>query len=132
VLALLALIAPTAALRAQSSSVFPKAALGTWTGPVRQIAPLSTNAYHTTMSITRTPAGRVRGKIAYPDLECGGTVAFQKQQGNRIFLLERITYGSCIDHGTIVVRLIDAKTLDWKWYLQSGELAVYGKLHRTR
>jgi hypothetical protein len=67
--------------------------------------------------------GRSRGTagiIAYPSLACGGELTLLVASKSEVRVREDITYGSCVDNGTIVVRPAAGGRLDWKYYLPDG------------
>src|SRR5215213_9807333 len=59
--------------------------------------------------------GRVVGTITYPSLECGGDLILRVAEAGRVELLERITFGTCVDRG--VITLAPARgglSFDWR------------------
>ncbi|MGH6735545.1 MAG: hypothetical protein ACRECX_05635 [Methyloceanibacter sp.] len=54
------------------------------------------------------------GTIDYPSLKCGGSLMELSNSGTSAEYRERITYGNCIDGGTISVSFADGK-LHWVW-----------------
>ena len=58
------------------------------------------------------------GSIRYPTLRCGGDLAFLRTDGTAYWYRETITYGDCIDGGTIEIRphaLGGETNWDWRW-----------------
>src|SRR3954447_17108865 len=59
--------------------------------------------------------GDMVGTITYPSLPCGGDLVLREAGGGRVELLERITFGTCVDRG--VVTLAPAHgglSFDWR------------------
>lgn len=84
---------------------------GQWSGTVSQPGS-KPPSYSTTMSLDRSGGG----SIDYPDLQCGGTLTFIRQEGSTFVYRERIMKGrtKCIDGGTL--RLTPrGSLLDWHW-----------------
>ena len=73
--------------------------------------------------------GSVVGTITYPSLECGGDLILREANAGRVELLERITFGECVDRG--VVTLAPAKDgLSYAW--RDADLTARGTLSRAR
>jgi hypothetical protein len=68
------------------------------------------------------------GSIDYPSLSCGGSLTELSNGGTSAEFQEHITYGKCIDGGTITVNLVNGR-LAWTW-LGSG-VNVIAVLERT-
>ncbi len=83
--------------------------IGTWRGLGHQTGGGAARSYPVVMRIA--PYG---GDIDYPSLRCGGSLTQLSADGDVAQFQERITYGNCIDGGTIDVTLREGK-LDWKW-----------------
>jgi hypothetical protein len=91
---------------------------GVWEGEALQ----RSNQSSWTISMALQP-GRSRGTagiIAYPSLACGGELTLLVASKSEVRVREDITYGSCVDNGTIVVRPAAGGRLDWKYYLPDG------------
>jgi hypothetical protein len=82
---------------------------GTWRGLGHQTGRGETHNYPVVMRIT--PDG---GSTDYPSLRCGGSLTQLSAGGSMAQFREHITYGNCLDGGTIDVKLNGSK-LDWKW-----------------
>ena len=83
---------------------------GTWRGTGHQTpAAASGSDYPVVMTIS---AGG--GSIDYPSLNCGGSLTRLSGGGTSAQFRENITYGRCIDGGTISVNLVNGR-LAWTW-----------------
>ena len=98
---------------------------GTWSGLGHQSGGgLPSSDYPIVMYITRGG-----GSIEYPSLNCGGTLTELSQSGASAELQENITYGNCVDGGTISVNLVNGK-LAWTW-TKPGGISVIAVLKRA-
>ena len=94
---------------------YPASFLGSWRGSGTQIAP--TSQWTLLMTIVPAQVGEIAGTSAYPSLRCGGLYTLQSVSPTSIELLEDITYGDCVDLGT--VRLTIAQPgLSYSWEQQ--------------
>jgi hypothetical protein len=99
--------------------------VGTWSGSGHQSGGgLPSSDYPVVMYITRGG-----GTIEYPSLSCGGSLTELSESGASAQFREHITYGDCIDSGTISVNLVSGK-LAWTW-TGSGNMSVIAVLERT-
>jgi hypothetical protein len=74
--------------------------------------------------------GDVVGTITYPALACGGDLVLREAESGRVELLERITFGTCVDHG--VITLVPARGgLSFGWRDDAG-LTARGTLSRAQ
>jgi hypothetical protein len=85
-----------------------------------------------TIALTLTDGAResVTGTITYPSLECGGDLILREAEPGRVELLERITFGSCVDRG--VVTLTSSRgglAFDWRG---ADGLTARGTLSRAQ
>ncbi|MFL5540409.1 MAG: hypothetical protein ACJ8J0_15570 [Longimicrobiaceae bacterium] len=75
----------------------------------------------------------VVGTITYPSLQCGGDLILRGGDGRGIELLERITFGECVDRG--IITLMDARDapggLSYHWRDEAG-LEARGTLSRAQ
>jgi hypothetical protein len=64
----------------------------------------------------------VVGTITYPSLQCGGDLILRGGDGRGIELLERITFGECVDHGIITLsQVTDVEGgLSYHWIDKAG------------
>jgi hypothetical protein len=72
----------------------------------------------------------VVGTITYPSLTCGGDLILRNADGGRVELLERITFGDCVDAGVITLTPAGAG-LDYAWRSQTDGLTARGTLMRA-
>jgi hypothetical protein len=85
-----------------------------------------------TIALTLASGGRgdVVGTITYPSLTCGGDLILREAEAGRVELLERITFGTCVDRG--VVTLAPAQGgLSFGWRDDAG-LTARGTLSRAQ
>jgi len=88
----------------------PDGLSGTWTGSARQTGGGSEEqTYTVVMRLTGTESS-----IEYPSLGCGGSLTALSLDQDRAQFKEHITYGNCVDGGTIDVERQGDK-LAWKW-----------------
>jgi len=78
-------------------------------------------------------SGEVVGTITYPSLQCGGDLILRGGDGRGIELLERITFGECVDRG--IITLADARDasegrLSYQWRDAAG-LEAHGILQKA-
>ena len=99
--------------------------LGTWSGSAHQSGGgLPSSDYQVVMYITHGG-----GSIDYPSLSCGGSLTERSESGTSAEFREHITYGKCLDGGTISVNLVNGK-LAWTW-TGSENITVIAVLKRT-
>ncbi|MBD2447827.1 hypothetical protein H6G76_11690 [Nostoc sp. FACHB-152] len=113
-------IAPTAIsfntdiVQAQTISIVPSQYRGVWRGYGVQINPSS--EWSVLIAITGGEVDSVVGTIAYPSLRCGGELSLRRvSNNNSIELSESITYGNCINNGTINLKTSSARGLEYVW-----------------
>ncbi len=87
---------------------------GTWTGSGHQSPAGKTSDYPIIMMISDDG-----GSIQYPSLSCGGSLTRLSGDSTSAQYRETITYGQCINGGTITVRLFQGR-LSWTWVGQAG------------
>jgi len=87
---------------------------GTWTGSGHQSPAGQTSDYPIVMTI-----GEDGGSIQYPSLSCGGSLTRLSSDSTSAQYRETITYGQCINGGTITARLFQGR-LSWSWTGQAG------------
>jgi len=63
--------------------------------------------------------GEDGGSIQYPSLSCGGSLTRLSSDSTSAQYRETITYGQCINGGTITARLFQGR-LSWSWTGQAG------------
>ncbi|MGE0740981.1 MAG: hypothetical protein AB7O98_06530 [Hyphomonadaceae bacterium] len=81
---------------------------GDWSGVALQNQPEQT----WTLELVLNADGA--GTIAYPSLNCGGTVEPESRQGGVILLREHITYGRCVNKGVIGIYMFSGRLM-WFW-----------------
>lgn len=79
------------------------------------------------------PSGEVVGTITYPSLQCGGDLILRGGDGRGVELLERITFGECVDRG--IVTIANARggaegRLSYSWRNDAG-LEAHGLLQKA-
>lgn len=90
---------------------------------------------HWTIALTLADGavGEVIGTITYPSLACGGDLILRQANGGEVELLERITFGNCLDGG--IVRITNDRRhagLGYAWRQQGGPLTAEGELARAQ
>jgi hypothetical protein len=73
--------------------------------------------------------GDVVATITYPSLRCGGDLILRGGDGRGVELLERITFGECVDRGIVSLASAD-DGLSFHWRADSG-LEATGSLSRA-
>lgn len=61
-------------------------------------------------------------RIAYPTLDCGGSLVFLGQIGNRFLFRQKLEYGQtkCVNGGRVDVRKPTNNSLDFQWFFPNG------------
>lgn len=103
---------------------------GVWEGEGNQFS--TDQDWTISMALQPGRAQRIAGIIAYPSLACGGELTLLEASGTQVQVREDITYGDCIDNGSIVVRPASSGRLDWKYYLPDGTQDAASTLTRSR
>jgi len=84
-------------------------------------------------TIALTLAGGARGSVVgtmtYPSLSCGGDLILREADGGRVELLERITFGTCVDRGVLTLAPSQGGlSYDWR----GDNLTARGTLSRAQ
>jgi len=84
-------------------------------------------------TIALTLAGGARGSVVgtmtYPSLNCGGDLILREADGGRVEVLERITFGTCVDRGVVTLAQSQAGlSYDWR----GDNLTARGTLSRAQ
>jgi hypothetical protein len=72
------------------------------------------------------------GTISYPSLECGGVLLFRGVNNGALQVLEDITYGQCVDRGTITLTPDGDGRLRYVWRIERSDATARGTLTRVR
>jgi hypothetical protein len=85
---------------------------GHWCGVGEQANPDGTKYYWSANLLLNGGEGRME----YPSLDCGGSLTFERADGNARFYRERIEYGreKCLDAGLVRVEQQGTSVL-WEW-----------------
>ena len=85
---------------------------GRWCGKAEQVGP---GDYRSQWSATLVLEGAT-GRMDYPSLNCGGTLAFERAEGTVHFYRERLDYGHdlCLDGGLIEIEPVGT-SVRWEW-----------------
>ena len=85
---------------------------GHWCGIGEQTNPDGAKSFWT----ARMRLAGTEGRMDYPSLDCGGTLAFERSDGAIDVYRERITYGHdrCIDDGLVAVERMGT-SVRWEW-----------------
>ncbi|HYR11351.1 MAG TPA: hypothetical protein VEQ60_26455 [Longimicrobium sp.] len=107
----------------------PMQFIGTWNG----IGSQSDQPGEWTIEaiIVGGPAEQV-GTISYPSLECGGVLLLRGVRDGALEVLEDITYGDCVDQGTITLTPTGEGTLRFDWRIDGSDVIARGTLTRVR
>lgn len=92
--------------------------LGQWRGTGEQYSPRQN--WTIVMDLREGTVGGAIGSITYPSLRCGGTLTLLDIDRDEVHLLEDITFGNCLDNGTIRMELTGPGVARWDWYYQDG------------
>ena len=103
---------------------------GAFAGPWKGEGTQSDQAGRWTIALTLADGGQgtVVGTITYPSLACGGDLILRGADGGRVELLERITFGDCVDEG-VVTLTPSGGGLDFAW--RGPNLTARGTLARA-
>ena len=77
--------------------------------------------------------GSGQDRIEYSSIPCSGTLELLSQTGSEYVYREKITKhkNNCVDNGRIVANVIDANTMDWKWYYPNGKIGGTSRITKT-
>jgi hypothetical protein len=103
---------------ANKAGVVPARLGGLWEGEGYQFS--TQQRWTISMALQTGRSRRIAGIIAYPSLACGGELTLLAASRSEVRVREDITYGNCVDNGTIVVRPAADGRMDWKYYLPDG------------
>jgi len=102
---------------------------GSWRGTGTQTNP------HESWSIATTIAegapGDVVGTISYPSLACGGDLVLRSMSADTLVMTEYITFGRCVDGGTITLTWRSPESLDYAWSAGATNSTASGQLDRA-
>lgn len=108
--------------------VVPAAFQGSWKGTGTQSD--EPGAWTIALTLADGAPGRVVGTITYPSLACGGDLILREAGARRVELLERITFGSCVDRGVITLApMPGGLSFDWRG---EADLTAHGELSRAQ
>jgi hypothetical protein len=118
----------TVAVNTSRTSSIGQSFTGAWKGSGTQNSGLGWTIALTLASGAR---GSVVGTITYPSLACGGDLILREADAERVELLERITFGTCVDRGVVTLaRTQDGLRYDWRG--TDDALAARGTLSRAQ
>lgn len=85
---------------------------GQWCGVAEQTGPGDHRSEWDAVVELKGPTGTTE----YPSLKCGGTLTFERRDGNIHFYRERISYGHglCLDEGLLGIELL-GPTIRYEW-----------------
>jgi hypothetical protein len=72
------------------------------------------------------------GTISYPSLECGGVLLLSGVRDGALEVREDITYGDCVDQGTITLTPTGEGRLRFDWRVEGSDVTARGTLTRVR
>lgn len=126
--AVLALAGCAAGMGGGASAV-PMQFIGTWNGVGSQSD--QPGEWTIEAIIVGGPVEQV-GTISYPSLECGGVLLFRGVREGALEVVEDITYGECVDQGTITLTPTGEGRLRFDWRIQGSDVTATGTLTRVR
>ena len=106
----------------------PSGFVGSWKGTGTQSD--EPGAWTIALTLAGGATGRVVGTITYPSLECGGDLILRHADARHVELLERITFGECVDRGVITLAPMPGG-LRFDWRDDTG-LTAHGELSRAQ
>ncbi|NTU80106.1 MAG: C40 family peptidase [Chloroflexales bacterium] len=104
-------------------TTIPEPYLGIWRGATNQ-------GRNWTIDLALNNANKdiIAGTVAYPSLNCGGTLALASVTSALIVFSERITYGNCIDNLIVTLELSSTDTLQYVESDSSGHIFGSGPI----
>jgi hypothetical protein len=118
----------TVAVNTSSTSSIGRAFQGSWKGTGSQSDQPGVE-WTIALTLASGARGSVVGTIAYPSLACGGDLVLREADGGRVELLERITFGTCVDRGVITLAPAQGGlSFDWR----GDDLTARGTLARAQ
>ena len=109
-----------------SENLVPPPYQGVWSGSGAQ--PGST--WTILFGIDTASLGSVVGTSAYPSLRCGGFLTLLSADETKVVFEERITFGSCVTRGKVILTETLTGSLGYQWYYTDGRLGSTGSLIR--
>jgi hypothetical protein len=105
-----------------AAQAIPAAVQGSWKGTGSQFDQPGVK-WTIALTLGDGEPGSVVGTITYPSLQCGGDLILRGGDGRGVELLERITFGECVDRG--IVTFADARDasegrLSYSWRNDAG------------
>lgn len=67
-------------------------------------------------------------KIEYPSLHCAAELQFLKSENSKVYLRERVTSGSCITNGLLILEKTTESKLLFKWAYPDGKPGATAEL----
>jgi hypothetical protein len=129
-LLLLALLPACAvAVHAGHGSYVPSAFAGSWKGRGVQSDDPG-GGWTIALTLAGEGRGSVVGTITYPSLACGGDLILREAGAERVEVAERITFGTCVDHG-IITFTPAGSGLQFDWRVEDSGLTARGTLSRA-
>lgn len=122
---LLAACAP--AMQSATAPAAQRSFVGVWTGMGTQ-SDQPDSSWSISAAITGGQPGAVVGTIAYPSLTCGGDLVLQTATADSLVVRERITFGDCLDGGTITLGWRPPGYLHYRWRSDTGAVTARGQL----
>lgn len=121
------LAACASAVQSPTTPAAQRAFVGVWQGMGIQSDQPDTS-WSITAAITGGQPGAVVGTIAYPSLTCGGDLVLQSGTADSLVVRERITFGDCLDGGTITLGWRSPGYLDYRWRSEKSDVTARGQL----
>ena len=119
----------TVAVNTSSTSSIGRSFTGAWKGTGSQSDQPGVE-WTIALTLASGARGSVVGTITYPSLTCGGDLILRQADGGRVELLERITFGTCVDRGVITLTPAQGGLrYDWR---ADDDLTARGTLSRAQ
>jgi hypothetical protein len=83
------------------------------------------------ITLARGEGDSVVGTMEYPSLACGGQLTLRRVNTQSIELAENLTYGRCVNRGTVTLQKVSSDQLQYKWYFSDGKLGATGTVQKV-
>lgn len=118
---------PSQVVVAQVSQQLPVKYTGVWKGFGFQN---NGSKWNMLFSLTRANSNSIVGTSSYPSLRCGGELTLKSVNSDSVDILEKITYGNCLD-GVIRMKFNEEPTVLEFYWLDDKKNAAIGILRKN-
>lgn len=101
-----------------SGSAVPLQFRGLWIGSGFQYN--LSSQWTISLALVDGPTGSIIGSSAYPSVPCGGEILLEGATQSAMQLREHITYGPCVDQGSMTISPSGEGSLSFVWRASSG------------